>query len=208
MRQNVIAIAIILTIGLGASGARAAESDLYNPLPISATNMPVGSIILWPTDNDLKTANGSEEWMICDGREIPEGEYTTLYTLVGNTFGDGPNGTTDHPTFNIPDLRGMFVRGTNTAGKMRTKKEPFYDPNAAGRVQMQRGGKTGDNVGSIQRDEFRQHRHDISMSKIPTQSKGDWIFSMNGNEHDHTRYTGGNETRPVNAYLNYLIRVK
>ena len=40
-------------------------------------------------------------WAICDGRQLSISEYTTLFTLIGTTYGgDGQQ------SFNVPDLRG------------------------------------------------------------------------------------------------------
>lgn len=43
----------------------------------------------------------------CDGRALSRSTYSELYSLIGTSFGTG-NGTT---TFNIPDYRGLFLRG-------------------------------------------------------------------------------------------------
>jgi microcystin-dependent protein len=43
----------------------------------------------------------------CNGAAISRATYADLFTVIGTTFGVG-NGST---TFNIPDLRGEFVRG-------------------------------------------------------------------------------------------------
>ena len=45
-------------------------------------------------------------FLICDGSEISRTDYANLFNAIGTTFGDG-DGTN---TFNIPDLRGMFIR--------------------------------------------------------------------------------------------------
>ncbi len=46
-------------------------------------------------------------WALCDGRTLPISGYTTLYSLIGTTFGgDGVS------TFGIPDLRGAVAVGT------------------------------------------------------------------------------------------------
>lgn len=43
----------------------------------------------------------------CDGRAISRSTYADLYALIGTSFGNG-NGVS---TFNIPDYRGLFLRG-------------------------------------------------------------------------------------------------
>lgn len=46
--------------------------------------------------------------LACDGSEISRAAYDELFQVLGTKAGAG-NGTT---TFNLPDLRGQFVRGT------------------------------------------------------------------------------------------------
>lgn len=46
-------------------------------------------------------------WLECNGSAISRTNYARLFDQIGTTFGAG-NGTT---TFNIPDLRGEFIRG-------------------------------------------------------------------------------------------------
>lgn len=47
-------------------------------------------------------------WLICDGSSISRAEYAALFSVIGTSFGDGVSSTT---MFNLPDLRGMFLRG-------------------------------------------------------------------------------------------------
>ena len=46
--------------------------------------------------------------LACDGSEISREAYKELFAVLGTKAGAG-NGST---TFNVPDLRGMFIRGT------------------------------------------------------------------------------------------------
>lgn len=46
-------------------------------------------------------------YLVCDGSAISRTTYSALFTAIGVTFGIG-NGI---DTFNIPDLRGKFIRG-------------------------------------------------------------------------------------------------
>lgn len=52
----------------------------------------------------------SSYWLVCDGRAVSRSTYSNLFSAIGTTFGAG-NGST---TFNLPDLRGVFVRGWDT----------------------------------------------------------------------------------------------
>lgn len=46
-------------------------------------------------------------WIECAGAELSRTAYLNLFSLIGTTFGEGDGST----TFNLPDLRGEFIRG-------------------------------------------------------------------------------------------------
>lgn len=48
----------------------------------------------------------------CYGQAVSRTTFADLFAVIGITFGPG-NGTT---TFNVPDLRGQFLRGFNNGG--------------------------------------------------------------------------------------------
>lgn len=52
----------------------------------------------------------SEYWLACDGRAVSRTSYPQLFAAIGTAFGAG-NGST---TFNLPDLRGVVVRGVDS----------------------------------------------------------------------------------------------
>jgi phage-related tail fiber protein len=53
-------------------------------------------------------------YLICDGLAVSRTTYSNLFNVIGITFGPG-NGTS---TFNMPDLRGMFIRGYDPTGNV------------------------------------------------------------------------------------------
>ncbi len=74
-------------------------------------------------------------WLECDGTAISRTKYSRLYERIGDAYGSGDGST----TFNLPDLRGEFVRG--------------WDNN--------RGVDSGRALGSTQDDAFQGHWHDL-----------------------------------------------
>ena len=76
----------------------------------------------------------------CDGRAISRTTYASYFALVGTAFGAGDGST----TFNIPDYRGMVIRG--------------YD----GRTSAQGGRDVGRVFGSIQQGGIPTHTHTFS----------------------------------------------
>lgn len=71
---------------------------------------PVGMISIWPGQSDGLPNN----FAVCDGRTISRATYASLYVALGVRYG-----STSSSNFNIPDLRGVVVRGvdlrTNTS---------------------------------------------------------------------------------------------
>jgi hypothetical protein len=69
----------------------------------SANPMPAGSII------SFAGAAAPAGFLICDGSAVSRTDYADLFAVLATTYGVG-NGTT---TFNLPDLRGEFIRGAD-----------------------------------------------------------------------------------------------
>lgn len=52
-----------------------------------------------------------EGWLICNGSAISRTTYGALFAVIGTVYGVGDGST----TFNIPDLRSMYVQGVGGA---------------------------------------------------------------------------------------------
>ena len=74
-----------------------------------ATTAFVQDSILWPVSAVMyfATTIPPQGWLKANGAAVSRADYSDLFTAIGTTFGEG-DGTT---TFNLPDLRGEFVRG-------------------------------------------------------------------------------------------------
>ena len=66
--------------------------------------VPPGCIMMWSTET------APSGWLLCDGAAISRSTYVSLFNNIGTTHGVG-NGSS---TFNIPDCRGIFVRGAGS----------------------------------------------------------------------------------------------
>jgi len=123
-----------------------------------------------------------------NGAAVSRSTYSSLFAAIGTTFGTGDGSS----TFNVPDLRGEFMRGWDDS----------------------RGVDSGRSFGSAQADEIESHNH----TQRPGSSTGRWysVHSYNGgswpNEKDgnvdgaNTGSTGGSETRPRNIALLACIK--
>ncbi len=142
-------------------------------------------------------------WLLCDGAEVGRSQYSALFAAIGTASGSG-NGSS---TFNLPDLRGMFLRGVDSsAGR---------DPDSSSRTAAKPGGNTGNAVGSTQADESKSHQHMTSGYHPPSpwgseaNSGGSMATYTGAGAHPSgalTKPVGGAETRPKNAYVNYIIK--
>ncbi|WP_114751939.1 phage tail protein [Pleomorphovibrio marinus] len=162
---------------------------------IDAINLPVGSIIAF--GGSLETLKNSKKWHVCDGKELDRKEYNELYESIEINWGSGNSMN----TFNIPDLRGQFLRGVDM--------ESNNDPDTRSRSAKYIGGNEGDNVGSFQDDIFKSHGHksDASRGVISNWAGGAQLGEIMS-EPAIFEETGGSETRPKNAYVFWIIKIK
>jgi len=125
---------------------------------------PVGAIVAYPS---ITAPTG---WQLCDGSV---GASPALIALCGTQFG---------AVGEVPDLRGMFIRGFDAG----------------------RGVDSGRVFGTDQQDELKAHTHSIAAqnSTYATAAGAVWV---NGSGKS-TGSTGGSETRPKNVALSYIIK--
>lgn len=153
----------------------------------------IGEIKIWPTGT--VPANCLE----CDGSAVSRTTYAALFAVIGETHGEGDNST----TFNLPDYRGEFLRGWDHGASR--------DPDKASRTAPNTGGATGDNVGSKQTSQYAAHTHGPgSGSQFRNFSSGESnsLSTTTGGNNGLSTVTassGGNETRPRNVNVMYVI---
>lgn len=168
------------------------QASTWQPLGSAAAAVPTGVV------SSFAGSSAPTGYMLCDGSAISRTTYASLFSVIGTAYGAG-DGTT---TFNIPDFRGRFLRGVDgTAGN---------DPDKTTRTAMNTGGNTGNNVGSVQLDEIISHRHNgYSNGSGGSGLAASWITGSSNSLHPSFSAgpTGGNETRPKNAYVNYIIKL-
>ena len=127
-----------------------------------------------------------EGWLVCDGSAVSRTDYADLYAAIGTVWGHGDQ----IATFNLPDLRGEFVRG--------------FD---AGR------GVDADRVfASYQDDETKAHSHSNNGQTGVINTYGDthpYRLALAGSgtfAAGETGEFGGVETRPRNVAMTYAIK--
>jgi microcystin-dependent protein len=134
-------------------------------------------------------------YLECDGSAVSRTTYSDLFTAIGELHGQGNNTT----TFNLPDLRGYFVRGWDHGAT--------NDPDVADRTAAATGGGTADHVGSVQTPTMSSHLHAISLASGNQSADHAHNISVNtgGQSATHTHNVGwvGPDAGGANAGANY-----
>jgi hypothetical protein len=196
-------------------------------------SVPVGTILAFAKDT---ADNGSvmevvPGYLLCNGAEISSLVYPNLVSTIKTAWGNGDD--TDLNTINLPDLRGMFLRGVSgvrndgrqdpnldTLSRTTMLANPLNPPS-----DINPAGNVGNHVGSYQGDIFKSHNHGggdhrhgqaFSGYLYYRPGAGGWdmssdngevhVSTVNGYSGDIINSEGGSETRPRNAYVHYIIK--
>lgn len=164
----------------------------------------------------------------------PDSTTRTQQTSGTFTVGGGStsNGSPNIVVTSTGELApGMTVSGTNIPANSVvmsiTDSTHFVLGNLANTASVNATGTTGsltftfsksataDYVGSVQTDGFKSHTHVMSVTWGSLTSNSGPVFAGSGDNRNATSHpptgasndsTGGNETRPINAYVKYCIK--
>ena len=145
-----------------------------------SASIPSRTLIIWHPAPGV----APEGYLKANGAAISRTAYAYLYGIIGTTFGAGDGST----TFNLPDLRAVFLRGLDDG----------------------RGIDTGRVLGTEQADAFKSHTHNEQGSTASTGSGYVSVAQAAGltGSNSDTGATGGTETRPINNAGYYMIAFK
>lgn len=71
---------------------------------LQTAGVPAGAVMAFAMNS------APSGWLSADGSAVSRTTYATLFTAIGTTHGTGDGSA----TFNLPDLRGIFVRGSGS----------------------------------------------------------------------------------------------
>ena len=111
--------------------------------------VPSGSVFC------MAVATVPSGYLECNGAAVSRTTYAALFAIIGTAYGTG-NGSS---TFNLPDLRGEFVRGFDNG----------------------RGVDNGRSIASSQSSQFGQHNHNVSASSSSSVTDPGHKHTMNFN---------------------------
>ena len=148
------------------------------------SDVPVGAVLSFYGRKD-QVPKG---YLLCDGKEITRKDWPVLYELLVQANHDL---CVALDIVRLPDLRGYFLRGLNEGAGLD-------------------GGRS---FGSPQEDQLKKHSHRVpGQVQFHRPPAGGAFASVenpkvdNNVESPETTEFGGNETRPYNIALNFIIR--
>jgi len=96
---------------------------------VQETLVPTGSVVAFAFNAFAGIPDG---WLECNGFAVSRSTYSNLHSKIGVSYGSGDGST----TFNLPDLRGYFIRGSGTnsdgtaSGSFATKQSDDVKPHS------------------------------------------------------------------------------
>ena len=162
----------------------------------AVAGVPTGSVYA------MATTTIPAGYLECNGASISRSTYSSLFSAIGTTWGSA-----DGSSFNVPDLRGEFIRGFDNG----------------------KGTDSGRSFASSQAGNFQSHDHDVTdpghshsgdvaaaRTVGGTMGSGDThalvqnstrTLSIDSADTDLTVDSeGGSETRPRNISMMYIIK--
>jgi|SRR5919205_974092 microcystin-dependent protein len=178
---------------------------------------PVGSVVAFAgevTDigGIVEVPAAGSGWLLCNGAAARSAQFPQLFAAIRAAHGNGSDDANPATDFNLPDLRGLFLRGVNGQ-----KGQPFNDPDAGARTANHPGGNSGNLAGSVQPQQVVGHTHAFTERRL--EAEGGSGFEGGGTTSNSnqgggfprnvtTSAAGGSETRPNNAYVHWIIKAR
>ncbi|EAQ64010.1 35 kDa protein-like [Marinomonas sp. MED121] len=196
-----------------ALSANRAKLPAFTPPAIMGDAMPVGSVIAFAGeirtsgDKPFETNLPMFNWLKCDGSSLEVAQYPELFSALGYRYGGSGQ------KFNLPDLRGEFLRGVDVDSSNNKKAS----------LEGRKGAANGGNheVGSTQGFALQSHVHTyqkpkrampilaepgVSTTQIPL-SQEDTSTPKSSQKNENLALSD-KETRPVNTFVYWLIKTK
>jgi microcystin-dependent protein len=221
----------IVAGGTGATSADAALTSLGGTVTgkavFTAADVAAALVALGLTNTQVPTGKiglfylpaAPAGWLAASGQAVSRTTYSTLFAAIGTLAGAGDGST----TFNLPDLRGEFLRGLDSGRGVDTGRTLGSAQAAAMLNHTHSGTTSGQSLdhthGSASGGNFVIQGAGGAINGI--QSGGSFVGGWNvpgtrtggaSNDHTHTLTTGnpsaggGTETRPRNVALLVCIK--
>ena len=173
--------------------------------PDKITNAAKNEITPIGTVSAFAGASAPDKYLMCDGSTISRTTYSDLYAVLGDVYGNGDGST----TFEIPDLRGEFLRGLDGGRGVdasRTLGSSQDDTTRRPRNTSLTTNTAGDHTHV--REAFASVGQGGTNRLVPS-GVGIDRSTKSAGDHNHSITGGGDaETRPRNIAMNYIIKAE
>ena len=157
------------------------DSKAITPEALAASLSGLGLTIPAGTISAYAGSTAPSGYLECNGSQQSRTTFADLFSVISTTYGTGDNST----TFNLPDLRGEFIRGLDSS----------------------RGVDIGRNLGSFQSDSFASHSHTgVSGNPGTDPARKGGANRVDDTDVYATNAVGETETRPRNVALMFIIK--
>lgn len=203
--QNIVA-SIDTDLGVTEQIVAGLQAQLRTTLgSIQNSLLPAGSVICFAG------SQAPPNFHLCDGSAFSKADFPELYAAIGSAYSQP--GVDSQTYFNIPDLRGMFVRGCDYGRGVDSSPS-----RGLGTVQPAMTAQPAS--GAFQTAEAGAHQHTMFFwsAKLSGSGHSDFLAaSLLGNSyniptsangaHSHPVVGGDVETCPINVAMNYIIKI-
>jgi microcystin-dependent protein len=158
---------------------------IQNPIALyelDATKLALTGSVVWFAGLSVPAG-----WLIANGAELSRTVYAELFAAIGTAHGHGDGST----TFNLPDLRGEFIRGFDNNRGIDAGR--LFATAQAGAIQAH--SHTTPALSSLNGTQTGWAAQDATVTYESGSFSGGLVSS-----------TGGTETRPRNIALLGLIK--
>lgn len=150
--------------------------------------LPAGAVFAFAGNIDVPGC------LICNGASVSRSVYWRLFNAIGTTYGVGDGST----TFNLPNIEGRFIQGSDTAGTYLSAGLPditgeYYN------VGIE--GANGNSSGAITRSNINDTRW--SHSNTVYNDRGGFYFYAS---HSNSIYGASNTVQPPALTMRYYIK--
>lgn len=137
-------------------------------------------------------------WLLCQGQAVSRTTYAELFSVIGTSFGAGDGST----TFNVPDLRGEFLRGAGTNSH----------------ANQGNGGSVGEHQDATVVSNSYYNVDNTGWTRFldpnnPINLNGDATLMNTGKQLPNSggqtaTFAGAYSVRPTNTSVNYIIKAQ
>ena len=177
---------------------RSSQSLSKRPL-----DLPAGTV------HAFAGTSAPEGWAMCDGSEVSRTDYAALFAVIGTTYGVGDG----LDTFNLPDMRGQFLRALDDMGT--AQGAAGVDTDGTARTVGQTQGDAIRNITGTFRVQNTYTNDPITSGAITSSGESTLRPSpgISATKKDTLDFNAANvvptasENRPTNMGINYIIKL-